>query len=316
VRIPLKIDKTALMLALAMAVFLLGVPHPWADEGDAGWAGAALRMGIDARAMGMGGAYVSLAQGASATYWNPAAISHHRLREVTFSYSHLPWDRRLVHASAVMPVEPAAGVGLAWIHAGVDGIEGRDYNGQPTGTLTSAENAFYLAFSAQFAPFLNAGLGMKYLYYKLADISATGFGFDACLFSSPLPDMTLGLVVQDLNAKYTWDTEDVWALGTTTYDEFPVNVRFGASYRLLQQRLTVAADVEKNEKQSFKPHLGAEYSIHPSLMARVGLDEDTPTFGASLIKPISSTSLHLDYALLFDTVTSDASHIFTWHFQF
>lgn len=313
-------QKTIGITFTAIIVFLLsillGVEILRADEGDAGWAGAALGVGTDARALGMGGAYVSLAHGASAVYWNPAAISHHRVREVTFSYSHLPWDRRLVHASAVMPVEPAAGVGLAWVHAGVADIEGRDYNGQPTGQLTSAENAFYMAFSAKFSPYLSAGLGMKYLYYKLADVSASGFGFDAGLFSCPIPDLSLGLTVQNLNAKYTWDTEGFWDRGTTTYDEFPVNMRFGASYRLLQQRLILAGDLEKNEKQGLKPHLGAEFSIYPSIMARLGLDESTPTFGASLIRPISSTSFHLDYALAFDPVTSDASHIFTWHFQF
>jgi hypothetical protein len=310
------IQKSTLLTALGIALILLGSASPRADEGDAGWAGAALRVGTDARALGMGGAYVSLAHGASATYWNPAAISHHRIREVTFSYSHLAWDRRLVHASAVIPVEPAAGVGLAWVHAGVADIEGRDYNGQPTGQVTSGENAFYMSFSAKFAPFVSVGLGMKYLYYKLADISATGFGLDAGLFSSPIPNLSLGLTVQDMNAKYTWDTEEVYDRGTTTYDEFPVNMRFGASYRLLQQRLTVAGDLEKNQEQGLKPHLGAEFSVYPSVMVRMGLDESTPTFGASLIRPISSTSLHLDYALAFDSVTEDASHIFTWHFQF
>lgn len=309
-----KTGFTSAVISLLMVLFAAGnLP---ADEGDAGWAGAALQMGLGARALGMGGAYVSLAHGASATYWNPAAISHHRVREVIFSHSHLAWDRRIAFASAVVPVEPTAGVGLAWIHAGVDDIQGRDYNGQITGQLTSAENAFYLTFSNRFVPFLSVGLGMKYLYYKLVDISATGFGFDLGLMSSPIPDLSLGLLIQDLNAQYTWDTAEVWDKGTTTYDEFPVNTRFGASYKLLQQRLTLAADLEKNREQGLKTHLGTEFSIHPSLMARLGLDDGTLVGGASFIKPISGRTLQLDYALFVDSVTEDASHIFTWHFLF
>lgn len=306
---------TLAFFGLMLAIFL-GVASLWADEGDAGWAGAALRMGTDARALGMGGAYVSLAHGASAVGWNPAAISHHRIREVTFSYSQLPWDRRLAYAGAVIPVEPTAGMGLAWMHAGVGDIVGRDHNGQPTGELTSSENAFCLAFSVKMVPFLSAGLSMKYLYYKLVDTSATGFGFDVGLFSSPVSNLNLGFLVHDLNAKYTWDTEKVWDKGTTTYDEFPVNTRFGASYLFLQERLTVAADLEKNHKQDLKTHLGAEFSVHPVLMLRAGLEESTPTFGASLIQPISTNTVHLDYALFFDSVTEGSSHIFTLHFQF
>lgn len=305
-----------MVIFVLLLVFPFGGTSLWADQADAGWAGAALRLGIGARALGMGSAYVSMAQGAAATYWNPAAISHHRTREVAFSYGLLSLDRRQACASLVLPVEPAAGVGLAWVHAGVDDIQGRDYNGQPTGELTSSENAFCLAFSVKVTPFLNVGLGMKYLYYKLADVSATGFGFDTGLLSSPIPNLSLGLLVQDLNAKYTWDTEEVWARGSTTYDEFPVNLRLGASYGLFQQRVTLAADLEKNQEQSAKAHLGAELSIDPTLMARVGLDDGTLVAGGSLIKPISARTIHLDYALFVDSVTEETSHIFTWHFQF
>ena len=40
------------------------------------------------------------------------------------------------------------------------------------------------------------------------------------------------------------------------------------------------------------------------------------TFGASLIQPISTNTVHLDYALFFDSVTEGSSHIFTLHLQF
>jgi hypothetical protein len=207
-------------------------------------------------------------------------------------------------------------LGLAWIHAGVGDIQGRDHNGQITEELTSAENAFCLAFGIHLSPYLQAGLGMKYLYYKLADISATGFGFDLGLRSTPVDGLSLGLVVADLNAKYTWNTEEVWDPGTTTYDQFPVNIRCGASYCFLEERLTIATDVAKNEEQTAKVHLGAEFSAYPTLAIRAGLDEDRPTFGAGLSKTLCSTQVQLDYALSFDSVTSEAIHIFGWGFKF
>ena len=310
------ISKAACLIALTMAFLFAPVERIEAADGDAGWAGAALRMGLGARALGMGGAYTSMALGAEAVYWNPAALPEVRVREVNVAYSLLPWDRKLSFAALKVPVEPAAGVGLAWIHAGVDDIEGRDYNGQPTGQLTSAENAFCLAFGARLVPYLNVGLGMKYHHYKLTDISATAFGFDAALFSSPYQGLNLGLVVGDLNAKYTWDTEEVWDRGTTTYDEFPVNVRFGASYRMWQDRLVLAADLDKNEKEAAGYHLGGEFQLQPAFTLRAGLDDGNPTFGATLVQPVAGRTMELDYALFFDDVTEQSSHVFGWHFQF
>ena len=71
-------QKVCGLLFLAMAWVLGG----WAQRTDGVGSAAFLRRGVDARAMGMGGAYVAVAEGYSAMYWNPAGLARALAPEV------------------------------------------------------------------------------------------------------------------------------------------------------------------------------------------------------------------------------------------
>ena len=46
-----------------------------------------LHMNVGSRAVGMGGAFTSIANDASAMYWNPAGLSFYNTKEVFFNHS-------------------------------------------------------------------------------------------------------------------------------------------------------------------------------------------------------------------------------------
>lgn len=60
------------------------------DRGDAGQAGEFLRWGVGARALGLGRAYTSIAEDASALYWNPAGLGSLTEIGATVMFMHTP----------------------------------------------------------------------------------------------------------------------------------------------------------------------------------------------------------------------------------
>jgi hypothetical protein len=113
-------------------------------------------------------------------------------------------------------------------------------------------------------------------------------------------ELSLGLVFDDLLAKYDWDTSGVLGSGGgSTTDRFPVRIRLGAAYEVLQGRGRVLAEIESRVSrldyrtagievvgdvpletadeqtvnlQTTHLRFGAEYEIHQNLVVRAGMD--------------------------------------------
>ncbi len=78
----------AMILTAALVLHLTGdIGHA---QGNAGQAGEFLRWGTGAKAMGLGRAFTSISDDASALYWNPAGMSALRRTGGTFMFMHMP----------------------------------------------------------------------------------------------------------------------------------------------------------------------------------------------------------------------------------
>ena len=94
-----------------------------------GLSGSFLRLGITARSIAMGGAFTAEKDHGFATFYNPAWAAFLINRQVGLSYSSMSLDRRLSGLSFATPLPPTAGLGIAWISAGVTDIQGRNSAG-------------------------------------------------------------------------------------------------------------------------------------------------------------------------------------------
>ncbi len=306
----------------------------YARNGDGGYAGAFLRMGMGARAKAMGDAFTAIPEGAVAGFYNPALLPHLQERQLVASYSFLPLDRNLDFVGFAMPLNPQpkenkrgkplkAGIALGWVHAGTDKIYGANSNGQYTGDLSNSEHAFYLSFAIRPAEKLSIGISGKVLYNRMpglqtddSALTSTGFGVDFGIYVTPRKNLMMGFVVRDNMSKYTWNTDKVFERGTSTVYKFPKVTRTAIAYRIPGEWLLLTYEIESSDKQNPRYHYGMEISHKKIGALRFGLDDDMPTCGLGLKFNVFHKTAFINYAFIMNTVAPGSDHIFSWAFNF
>src|SRR5215813_10421582 len=78
-----------------------------------------LKIGVGARAIGMGEAYVAQADDVSSLYWNPAGLALMQERQASFMYDQMYQDLKFQNANIGIPLENGAiGGSLSYLSYG------------------------------------------------------------------------------------------------------------------------------------------------------------------------------------------------------
>lgn len=319
----MKWKSLALVLNFAAVVNVLA---------QGGYAGAFLRNGLAARSEAMGRAYVAMAEGNEAAFYNPASVAFFAHRELTTSVRVMSLDRTFAYASFGLPIHPKpdsagrvvnGGLSLSWIHARVDDISARDFDGEEYATLSNSENAFNLSFALQPNKRFAIGLTGKVVLNRLPGItrekgtlSTSSFGFDFGAMLQPVAGVRLGIAATNVNVKYTWKTEEVYERGTQNIDKFPRGFRAGIAVSRLKPWLTLAADIENREFRDATVHFGALANVNELGQLRLGLNDGQPAFGAGYRFGLFGKKSELHYAFVSRTDNLDSDHVFGWAFVF
>ncbi|MEL6443421.1 MAG: PorV/PorQ family protein [Bacteroidota bacterium] len=325
----------------AMVVLLLGAA-PGLQAQDAG---AFARYALGARSLGMGGALTADVFGGASPYHNPALAPTMPGQNLELSAGILTMDRQLQSIQFASPLRPRAGIAAGIIRGGVSGIDGRDGSGNPTQTLSTEEFAFFLAFGIKFNERISGGLGLRLYRADLFDdvTPANSLGLSVGLTAKVTEALALGVAVDDLLARYAWDTSDAFSGGTSTTDRFPVRLRLGGAYQLMAGRGVVTAEVEVRARtvearstevifdggtpveraadtslslSAAQVRLGGEYWIAEPFGVRAGYDrlgagefgESTPSLGFALRQQIGELDARFDYAAQLEPFGNSLAH--------
>jgi hypothetical protein len=271
--------KTILTL---VTIIILSMPA-YALEGQAGQEIDVLKAGVGARALGMGGAFVAIADGADAPYWNPAGLAQVDLHEITTMQTKLSTDADHYYISYVQPFMGGA-FGVSWIQVGLGDIAlteaaTNEYNEVVTrGIFSYFSNAYMLSYGRYLTNNISFGLTAKYLQASMQDISsgeAYGYSLTAGILYKPSKNLSIGLKVDELVNSQKW--------GTGTEEQVPAKWRLGLAYLLplTSSHILISGDISQVAKEGYLAEscAGAEWKMD-GLSLRVGYLNDAMTAGA------------------------------------
>ena len=295
--------------------------------------GSFVDIGFGTRPVGMGFAFVGVADDENAPYWNPSGLGY--LREYKAGFSQIDQLGLITYnyASGIVPLpELNHAVGISVISSGDDAMK---------------ELSFHAAYGIKLN-IVNVGLGLKYRNasfgnntlsrddYVVFDDSeidegfaqqiygnANGFGIDFGLMVNPTEKIRLGLLVRDFFAPMNWSSKarggDYTAKGD--YEEgMPLEIIFGSSFKV-NDNFMAAVDFQPattSERTNYV-RLGVEGRLVNVLMLRAGteqgindLDDEKFTLGTGLdISLKDKVRIQTDFAYVIDPIQNSQRISFT-----
>ena len=322
---------------LTALLAILAATAPLSAQHVAKYAGDFMSVGAGARALGMGGAYVAVAEGSIASYWNPAGLMRLDYPEI-----HLMHAERFAgvvkynFATAAWPYRSDATFGIGLMRLGVDdipitalknpdlplGAVFEDENGQPVRNVpvvvkdvNDVEYVGYFSFARPWRGNRLIGANVKLIRKSVGENSAWGLGFDLSLLMPLYRRVRMGVTFQDVTTTLiAWDTGNRELVSPNVKWGLAVPFRFFKLDGLAAADLDVRGEGRKFASQfhvggiSFDSHAGVELVYRKVAFLRFGADLGRLTAGAGVQLPkLRFDAAYLSHQDLGDTYRISAT---------
>jgi hypothetical protein len=289
-----------------------------------------------ARATAMGDAFVSLASGADASFWNPAGLARIESHEVTTTLTSWIFDTKLIALAYDLPMGDWGNVGVQFQYIDYGTIqetradlpelvisEGgtRFFNSGLTGrsftpyaylvgisyaraitenfsTGVTVKYAMESLWMDQFISMVNSVTGEVESYKTYADAILFDFGM---MYNTGFRSVQIGVAAQNFGPQVTFAGKPHSA---------PLAFRLGISANIFGReglvfqddlnRLTLAYDLFQPNDYLQQMHIGAEYAFSGLIALRVGYkveyDTEGLTFGGGVRVDLSGWPVSVDYS--------------------
>jgi len=313
--------KTLYALIVSVAILLVLMVSP-VHAGDRSGTVAAqfLKIGLSARAVGMGGAQVAVADGAASLAYNPSGILS--VTDYGFAATYTAWFANIQHsyASVVKTIPNIGTVGASFILMATDDIvETTPQYPEGTGqTFRASEYAFSLAFARQVTEQFRLGINAKIIqsYLYNTQIGASSFAVDVgTMYDLPQLKSHIGVSLTNIGKDLQYINETF---------SLPTALRFGVVLDVLKQadnpnQFVTVFQISRANDTNEQYNLGGEYVYDNTIALRGGYkfayDQENVTAGFGLRLNTLGLNAMLDYGYN-NFSYLPGTHSFTFEFQF
>ena len=279
-----------------------------------------LSIGSGAEAVGMGGAYTSVAKGASTMYWNPAGISKIRWNEFYFDHSSWLADLRYDYIGLILPMEKNITLGINITSLSMPQMNITYYGNENTGeTFKAGSYAIGFSGAMSLTNRFSIGFNTKYIREFISNSHASSFAIDTGTLFNTSFGPVIGMSISNFGPKLqingsdlliktdgVSNNSDINANLSTEKFNLPLSMRFGVSNNFVLNKINIliAIDAVNPIDNSEYINFGGEISLKEKLFIRAGMkslfmvDRETLfTMGlGAKLDLFSYNKIHLDYA--------------------
>ncbi|MBI5215306.1 MAG: PorV/PorQ family protein [Ignavibacteriae bacterium] len=280
--------------------------------------GQFLKLPLSARAVGMGGAQVALAQGAASIGYNPAGMMSVTNYGVGINYTSWFAGIDYSYAGATVRLEGIGNIGVGMMMLATDEMKVTT-NAFPEGdgrTFRASEYAISFAYSRQVTDQFVVGVSTKIIRSSLfnSEYSASTFAFDiGTLYDIPVLNSRIGVSLTNIGKDLQYIKE--------TYS-LPTALRFGVLYDLIKEdnhAMVTTLQVTRLNDADEQYNVGAEYSVNNLFALRGGwkfaYDQENVTGGFGIKLESFGVDGMFDYGYNNFTYLP-GTHSFTFEMQF
>jgi hypothetical protein len=268
-----------------------------------------LKIGVGARAAGMGDSFIAVANDASALYWNPAGLSQFESNQVIFS--HTAWlvdvQHEFVGAVYHPTLDDAVGLSVTSLHTDDMPVTTEV---QPLGNGTYfrfGDLAVGLTYSRKLTSQFSFGATVRFFEETLDVLKMRGTLLDfGTYYWTGLGSLRFSAVVSNFGSQVspTGTVDQIGGQSTTQFQQFspPTMFKFGFALEPIQDAtntLTTSLQLNHPNDNSENLSAGAEYRYSNMFFVRGGykfnVDEESFSLGVGVAASISALTLRVDY---------------------